>query len=147
MQRKKSKATFLNVPNAKVGIVVAKFNSDITSKLLASAQKTLALCGVKKGNIAVVEVAGAAELPHGLQRLALKKRFDCLVALGCIIKGETPHFDYVCKMAQEGVLRVSLDYVVPIGFGVVTVNNLKQANARIYVGGEAALAALGLTKI
>ena len=82
-----------------------------------------------------------------MHKLALTEKYDFFVALGCVIRGETPHFDYVCKMVQEGVLEVMLEDDVPVGFGVITVNNLKQAKARIHVGGEASLAGLELSLI
>ena len=124
--------------------MASRFNGEVTEGLLRSAKAALKEYGVKEKNLTVVSVAGAVEIPFALQKLALTQRYDCLVALGCVIQGETPHFDYVCKMAQEGVLRVSQDFRLPIGFGVLTVFNLKQARSRFHVGGEAAEAALEL---
>jgi 6,7-dimethyl-8-ribityllumazine synthase len=103
----------------RVGIVVARFNQAITDALLASAKSYLADCGVPESSIAIISVAGCGEVPFALQKLAKTKQFDCLVALGCVIRGETPHFDYVCKMVQEGVLQVSLDESIPVGFAAV----------------------------
>ena len=144
----KNKATVkLNASNKTVGLVVARFNNDITKALLECAFATLKECKVKEQNITVIEVAGSMEIPFALQLLAKQKKYDCLVALGCVIRGETPHFDYVCKMAQEGALRVSLDFHIPIGFGVITVNNTKQAQARKHIGGEATIAALELATL
>jgi len=128
----------------KVCIVTARFNAEITDGLLESAMSKLYGCKVEETNVTTVHVAGCAEIPFALQKMALTKRYDCLIALGCIIKGETPHFDYVCKMVQEGVLRVSLDQQIPIGFGIVTTNNQAQAVARKGLGSDAALAALEL---
>lgn len=125
-----------------VGIVTARFNEEITDSLLASAMSKLYECKVEEKNIRSVRVAGAAEIPIALQKLARTKRYDCLIALGCIIRGETPHFDYVCKMVQEGILRVSLDEGLPVGFGIITVNTLDQAIARKTLGSDAAVAAL-----
>lgn len=148
MQIKNKKKITFNASKLKVGVVVSRFNQDITEGLLASALLTLERCGVKEKNIKVISVAGAIEIPHVLNKLAKsKKRPDCLVALACIIRGDTPHFDYVCKMAQEGVLEVILEEDMPIGFGVLTVNNKKQAKSRLHVGGEATLAALELALI
>ena len=127
-----------------MGIVLSKFNQEITNELLLNAQNVLKKCNIKNQNIKVVSVAGAVEIPFALQKLAQSKKYDFLIALSCIIRGETPHFDYVCNMIQQGVLRVMLDESIPIGFGVLTMNNLKQAKARYHVGGEAALAALEL---
>lgn len=128
----------------KVGIVVARFNDEITDGLLESAMSKLYECKVEEENIAVRRVPGCVEIPFALQKLALTKRYDCLIALGCVVKGETPHFDYVCKMAQEGVLRISLDHQIPIGFGIITANNQGQAIARKNLGSDAAAAALEL---
>ncbi len=144
MQIKNKPPIELNAPNLKVGIVVARFNNDITNGLLDSALSALKKFKVKDQNIKILEVAGCVEIPFALQILAKTKKYDCLVALGCVIRGETPHFDYVCKMVQEGTLRVSLDFQIPIGFGVITVNNLKQANARHHLGAEATSAAVEL---
>ncbi len=130
-----------------VGIVRARFNEEITDALLKNAQTALAEYGVKEKNITVIAVPGSVEIPFALQVLAKTKKYDCLIALGSVIRGETPHFDYVCKMAQEGVLRVSLDFHIPIGFGLITANTPAQATARIDFGRDAALAALKLANI
>ncbi len=127
--------------------MVARWNNEITNKLLQSALFAIKKCKILKKNIKVVHVAGAVEIPFALHKMALTKKYDFLVALGCIIRGETPHFDYVAKMAQEGALEVMLEDNIPVGFGVLTVNNLKQARDRIHVGSEAALAALELSLI
>ena len=145
MQIKNKKQIYSDGSKLKAGIVVARFNSEITDKLLKNALQVLKKCKVRPGNIRVVSVAGSVEVPFALHKLAKLKKYNFLVALGCIIHGDTPHFDYVCKMAQEGVLEVMLeDEGMPIGFGILTVNNIKQAKARMRVGGEAALAALEL---
>ena len=128
----------------KVGIVVARFNSEITEKLLASVLETLQKNKVKRENIKIISVAGAVEIPFALHKLARSERCDFLVAIACVIRGDTPHFDYVCKMAQEGILKVMIEDNIPVGFGVLTMNSLEQAKIRIHVGGEAALAALEL---
>jgi len=129
----------------KVGIVFTRWNTEITDVLLTDALETLKKSKVQTKDIKLARVAGAVEIPFALHKLAKSKKYDFLVALGCVIKGGTPHFDYVCKMAQEGVLKVMFEDNIPIGFGVLTVNNIKQARERIHVGGEAVLAALELT--
>lgn len=129
----------------KACIVVTKWNSEIIAGLLTSTLGTLKACKVPEKNIRVVTVAGAIEIPFALHKLAHSGKYDFFVALGCIIRGDTPHFDYVCKMAQEGILEVMLEDHVPVGFGVLTVNNISQAKKRLHVGGEAALAALELS--
>jgi len=145
MQIKNKTYKYLNGSKLKGCIVVARWNSKITDKLLESALQTLKKCKMAEKNVRVVRVAGSIEIPLALHKMALSKKYDFLVALGCIVRGDTPHFDYVCKMAQEGILKVMLEDNIPIGFGILTVNNLEQAKQRIHVGGEAALAALELS--
>ncbi|MSU75033.1 MAG: 6,7-dimethyl-8-ribityllumazine synthase [Candidatus Magasanikbacteria bacterium] len=131
----------------RVGIVVAQFNRDITEELLKSAGNKLSEYGVLVNKISVHRVAGSVEIPVVLKALAETKKFDCLVAIGVVIRGDTPHFDYVCKMVSDGVLRVMMDYGLPVGFGVVTTENAEQAMARLHVGGEASEAALQTARI
>lgn len=138
---------YLDGKKLKAGIVVARWNSEVTDKLLKNALQTLKKCKMSEKNIRVVHVAGSVELPFALHKLAKSGKYNFLVALGCIIQGDTPHFDYVCKMAQEGVLEVMLEDDIPVGFGVLTVNNIRQAKQRMHVGGEAALSALELSLI
>lgn len=144
MQIKDKKYKYLNGKNMKVGIVVARWNSEITEGLFENVLQMLKNCNTVDKNIKKISVAGSVEIPFVLHKMAKSKKYDFLVALGCVIKGDTPHFIYVCKMAQEGVLKVMIEDNIPVGFGVLTVNNIKQAKKRIHVGGEAALAALEL---
>ncbi len=144
MQLKSQKKITLNGKKMRVGIVSARFNEKITNGLTRSALAGLKECGVKEKNICVVSVPGAMEIPYTLQKLAASKKYDCLVAIGCVIRGETPHFDYVCKMAQEGILRVSQDYKLPIGFGILTLENVGQAAERLHLGSDAVKAAVEL---
>lgn len=155
IKNKTNNKKFLNESKLKVAIVVARWNSEITNELLDYALETLVKSKVKKKNIKIIHVAGAVEIPFVLHKLARSKipdrpngrsgGYDFLIALGCVIRGDTPHFDYVCKMAQEGILKVMIEDNIPVGFGVLTVNNIKQAKVRTHVGGEAALAALELS--
>ncbi len=135
----------------KIGIVVSQFNSDITEKMLRSALKVLGKNKVKKENIKIVHVPGSFEIPLACLRLAKAKKYDALIALGCIIKGETAHYYYISSVASGGIMEVMLKYNIPIGFGVITVNNLKQARVRSgrkgNKGAEAAEAALGMIKL
>ena|SRR3989338_4002434 len=144
MQVKKSDIKTFDAAHMKVGVVVANFNEEITGKLLKSALEGLKKCNIDRKNIRVVVVPGSVEIPFVLQKFAQSKKYDCLVALGAVIKGETDHYTYVCKMVQEGTLRVMLDYSIPIGFGVLTANTFEQAAARTDFGGHAAAAALEL---
>jgi len=131
----------------KIGIVVAQFNAHITEQLYESAVARAADYGIAADNIATIRVAGAVEIPLALQSLAERDEYRALLAVGCVINGETPHFDYVCKFVTEGILRVQLDTSVPIGFGVLTCGNEAQAVARAHLGGEHLDAALHLAKV
>lgn len=120
----------------KLGIVTAQFNADITDKLEQGAIKRAEAYSVSSENIDVVKVAGAVEIPLVLQQMAKTGKYSALLAIGCVIKGETPHFDYVCKFATDGILQVQLSQNIPIGFGILTCNNLDEALARTDLGGE-----------
>jgi len=131
----------------KVGIASAQFNRDIADELLSSALSKCEEYGISKENISVKKVPGSVEIPIILKAMAESKGFDCLVALGTIVRGDTPHFDYVAKLVSEGVLRVMMDYGIPVGFGVLTCENKEQALVRIGSGGGAVEAALQSAKI
>lgn len=120
----------------RIGIVVAQFNKHITTQLQDSAMKRAGDYKIASTSIDIFTVAGAIELPLVLQSLAATKRYDALLAIGCVINGQTPHFDYVCKFVTEGILKVQLNYSTPVGFGVLTCNDEAQAQARAQLGGE-----------
>ena len=129
----------------KIGIVVAKFHSDITSKMLDSALEMCFNYQVNEENIIIKYATGSVEIPYLLQSLAMTEEVDCLVALGVVIRGDTTHYDYVCKMVSEGVMDVMLNHHIPVGFGISTTENHQQAVDRINNGGgsvEASLQAL-----
>ena len=113
-----------------VGIVVARFNADIGDGLLASCTAELTRLGVSVDGVTIVSVPGALEVPLALQALAEKNRYDALIALGCIIRGETYHFELVANESGAGVSRVALDYQLPIANAILTTENLEQAIAR-----------------
>jgi 6,7-dimethyl-8-ribityllumazine synthase len=117
-----------------VAIVVSRFNGDITSRLLEGAVAELDEAGVTRGRIDVVAVPGAFELPLGAMALAKTRRYSCIVALGCVIRGETPHFDFVAAEAASGLQLAALETGVPVSFGVLTCETREQAEAR--AGGE-----------
>ncbi len=144
MSQAKARTSFppFSAVDYRVGIVVAQFNSTLTEKLLAGARRVLARYRVPPKNIRIVRVAGCVEIPLLLQGLARENQYDCLVALGVIIRGETAHFEYVAKMVSEGVLRVMLDHNIPVGFGVLTLNDPGQAKTRLDSGAGAMEAAL-----
>lgn len=130
-----------------VAIVASRFNGDITNKLLASALAELERAGVAKEAITVMPVPGAFELPLGAMALAKTRRYSCVVALGCVIRGETAHFDYVAGEAASGLQLAALETGVPVAFGVLTVDTLQQANARADKGAEAVRTALEMADV
>jgi len=114
----------------KVGVVVAEWNTSITSSLLNGALKFLKDSGVKPDNIFVHYVPGSFELTLGAQWLAEQKKCDAVIALGCVIQGETKHFDFICAAVANGITQVGLKYNKPVVFGVLTTNTLQQAKDR-----------------
>jgi len=152
MQRNKNnKQTVIDGKNLKIAIAVSKFNQDITKKMLEGALAVLKLNKIKKNNINIIWVPGSFEIPLACQKLARSKKFDGLIALGCVIKGETDHYYYIAGEASRGIMDVMLKFNIPIGFGIITTNNLKQAQARSHgksnKGAEAAQAVLEMIKI
>ncbi len=120
----------LSAAGLKVAVVVSRFNDFISSKLLDGAIDTLVRSGAKDGDIDIVKVPGSFEIPVAARKLADTKSYDAIVCLGCVIRGATPHFDYVVAEASKGIARISLDYGVPVSFGVITADNLEQAIER-----------------
>ena len=118
-----------------LAIVVSRFNRLVTERLLAGAHDALARHGVDQEKVDVAWVPGSLELPLAARRLAERGRYDAIVCLGAVIRGETPHFDYVASQAAAGISRVGLDSGVPTIFGVITANTLEQALER--AGGKA----------
>jgi 6,7-dimethyl-8-ribityllumazine synthase len=113
-----------------IGIVQARFNEAITNALAAACKTELAALGVLDKHIDHVFVPGALEVPVALQAMAEKNRYDALIALGCIIRGETYHFELVANESSAGVTRIALDYQVPVANAILTTENLAQAIAR-----------------
>jgi 6,7-dimethyl-8-ribityllumazine synthase len=113
-----------------IGIVQARFNESVTNALTAACQSELAKLGVLAKHIDVFSVPGALEIPSALQALAEKDQYDALIAIGCIIRGETYHFELVANESGAGVTRVALDYKLPIANVILTVENMAQAIAR-----------------
>ena len=114
----------------KVGIAAARFNEDITEALLRGAREVIRAWGVKESNVHVLRVYGSFELPFACQRLIKKHKVGAVIALGCIVKGETRHDEYLAHAVLNGLQRVSLETGVPVGLGVLTTNTLAQARAR-----------------
>ena len=130
-----------------VGIVVSRFNGDVTTRLLDRALEELEEAGVRREAITVMVVPGAFELPLGATALAKTRRFACIVALGCVIRGDTPHFDYVASEAASGLQLAALETGVPVSFGVLTLDRVEQADARIEKGAEAVRTALEMADV
>ncbi len=112
------------------GIVVSRFNEFVTSKLLDGALDTLQRHGAMEEDIEVVWVPGSFEIPMTAQKLALSKRYDAVVCLGALIRGDTPHFNFIASEVTKGVAQISLHTGVPVLFGVITVDSLDQAIER-----------------
>jgi 6,7-dimethyl-8-ribityllumazine synthase len=125
-----------------VAIVASRYNGEITNKLLASALEELAEAGVRREAITVMPVPGAFELPLAAMALAKTRRFACVVALGCVVRGETPHFEFIASEAASGLQLAALETGVPVAFGVLTVDVVEQAEARVSKGAEAVRTAL-----
>ena len=123
-------AANLSGSSLSIGIVQARFNADLTGKLAQACLAELAALGVEPGNIRHVTVPGALEVPVALQALAETEDFDALIALGCIIRGETYHFELVANESGAGVSRVALDHALPVANAILTVENEAQAWAR-----------------
>jgi 6,7-dimethyl-8-ribityllumazine synthase len=130
-----------------VGIVVARFNGSVTSRLLARALDELELAGVRREAITVMVVPGAFELPIAATALAKTRRFACIVALGCVLRGDTPHFDYVASESASGLQLAALETGVPVAFGLLTLDRVEQADPRIEKGAEAVRSALEMADV
>ena len=137
---------------AKFTLVVARFNSSIVDGLCSGAIDTLRRHGVPEANITVVKVPGAFELPLVAKRVANKGEVDAIIALGAVIRGGTPHFDFVAGECSSGLARVSLDHEIPIAFGVLTTDSIEQAIERSGTkagnkGADAAMTALEMVSL
>jgi 6,7-dimethyl-8-ribityllumazine synthase len=130
-----------------VGVVVSRFNGKVTTQLLDGALAELTAAGVRQEAITIMVVPGAFELPLAATALAKTRRFACIVALGCVIRGDTPHFDYVSGEAASGLQLAALETGVPVAFGLLTLDRIEQAEARIGKGAEAVRSALEMADL
>lgn len=119
-----------NLTRKKVAIIVSQWNEEITEALFEGAHRSLLEAGFKKRNIIRKDVPGSFELPLGAQWMAEQKDIDAVICLGCVIQGETAHFDYICQAVAEGVMKVNLKFGKPVAFGVLTTLNKQQAEDR-----------------
>lgn len=140
------------VHKARFCLVVSRFNSFIVESLVAGAIDALRRHGAEDNDITVVRIPGAFEMPLVLQKVAASAQFDAIIALGAVIRGGTPHFEYVAGECVKGLAHVSLDHGIPIAFGVLTVDTIEQAIERAGTkagnkGGEAALSAIEMVNL
>ncbi len=142
----------LKADNLKFGIVVGRFNEFISSKLLSGSIDCLVRHGADADNITVAWVPGAFEIPLVAKKMAAAGKYDAIICLGAVIRGATPHFDYVCAEVSKGIANVSLQYETPISFGVLTTENIEQAVERAGTkagnkGVDAAMAAIEMADL
>ncbi len=142
----------LIVKDKKFGVVVSRFNEFLSSKLVDGAVDTLKQHGAEENSIDIVWVPGSFEIPIIAQKIAKSKKYDAVICLGTIIRGDTPHFDYIASEVAKGVSKVSLDTGVPCVFGVITADNLEQAIERTGTkqgnkGRDAALSAIEMANL
>ena len=141
-----------NARGLRFGIVASRFNDFIVDRLLDAAVGTLLKHGVTAGDIEVVRVPGAFETPLAIKKLAASRRYQALIALGCVIRGATPHFEYIASAAAHGISDAAADTGVPMAFGVLTTDSVEQAVERAVAGEankgrEAALAAVEMATL
>lgn len=142
----------LKADNLKFGIVVGRFNEFISSKLLSGSIDCLVRHGADNDNITVAWVPGAFEIPLVAKKMAASGKYDAIICLGAVIRGATPHFDYVCAEVSKGIANVSLQYETPVAFGVLTTENIEQAVERAGTkagnkGVDAAMAAIEMADL
>lgn len=141
--------THSDIEDARVAIVTAKWNSQFTYPLRDGAVKTLREAGLKQDDVCCFEVPGAVELTFAASQLIEQSLFDAVIVFGCVVRGDTPHFDYVCQSVTQGVTALNADCDTPVIFGLLTVNDEEQARERVggahgHKGVEAAHTALDM---
>jgi len=142
----------LDARGFRFALIVSRFNSFVTERLLAGALDALQRTGAAESDIEIVRVPGSWEMPAAASVLARQKRFDAVICLGAVIRGETPHFDYIAAEAAKGLAQVSMETGVPVAFGVLTTNTLEQAIDRAGAKGgnkgyEAAMTAVEMANL
>lgn len=139
-------------PGLRVALVVSTYHDGITSRLASGALEALAAAGVAREDIERLDVPGAYEVPFGARVAAGSGRIDAVICLGCLIKGETPHFDYIASAVSHGIMQASVQQGIPMAFGVLTVNTQEEAEARVPEGPgnkgfEAAVAVVTMARL
>ena len=150
-----SEYDFDSVPNAenmRFGILVSEWNYNITGSLLAGAVKTLQTHGAKEENILVKHVPGSFELTFGASQMIKSGKVDAVIAIGCVVRGDTPHFDYVCAGTTQGIAHLNATTDIPVIYGLITTNNMQQAEDRAggclgNKGDECAVAAIKMVHL
>ncbi len=142
----------MNIDNAKLSIVMSDFNISITNSMKDAAVKYFLSAGGQNNNISIINVPGAFEIPGAVSAIIKKGNSDIIVTIGCIIEGETPHFDYIATETARAIMNMIIKNNIPIGFGVLTTNNMKQAiersgNNDANKGREAMIAALEMFEV
>ena len=138
--------------NKSIAIVVSQYNRSITDKLLEGALAHLLASGIEEKQITLIHVPGAVEIPLAARLLAKSQRYEAIICLGAVIRGDTDHYDYVCEQVSQGCQRVMLDHEIPVIFGVLTTTTVQQAEERVggkmgHKGQEAAEAALAMMRV
>jgi 6,7-dimethyl-8-ribityllumazine synthase len=131
----------------RVGIVASRFNEEICARVLALAQAELARLGVRAADVTIARVAGALEIPLALQWMAQSEKFDALVAIGAVIRGETYHFELVANESARGLMDVALEFGIPVSNGILTTDDEAQALARADKGAEAVRVAVEMARL
>lgn len=152
MSRPVTQVPVPQMPGLRVALVVSTYHDDVTRRLADGAREALAAAGIAAADIDQLDVPGAYEIPFGARTAAASGRVDAVVCLGCLIKGETPHFDYIASAVAHGLMQASLAHGVPMAFGVLTVNAMEEAVARAADGPgnkgyEAAVAAVTMAQL
>ena len=153
--KKTNLSQYSAVPSAddmRFGIVVSEWNIEVTEALLKGAVRTLREAGCAEHNILIKYVPGTFEIALGAQFFAEYTDVDAVIALGCVVRGETPHFDYICQGATQGIVQLQIAWNMPIAFGILTTENMDQALARAggdhgNKGDEAAVTAINMVKL
>lgn len=142
----------LNAQGMKFGIVVSRFNDFICERLLAGALDALLRNGADEEEIEILKVPGAFEIPQVARKMALAKKYDAIICLGAVIRGSTPHFEYIAAEVSKGIAMIGLESEIPVSFGVLTTDNIEQAIERAGTkagnkGWDAALAAIEMVNL
>lgn len=142
----------LSAKGKKFGIIAARFNDFITEKLVSGAIDALKRSGAEDGDITLVKVPGAFEIPLVAKKMAMASRYDAIICLGAVIRGATSHYDYVCSEVSKGIAAVSMDHGLPVIFGILTTESIEQAIERAGTkagnkGFDAALAAIEMANL